>query len=79
MYYYCRVSVFAQDKNNPLLKFDTSKMETTILVHKSPVVDVQNYNEKTINTFAFYQAYKAIAQGDLRKKIIAITKLKSAK
>ena len=71
------VSVFAQDKNNPLLKFDTSKMETSVLVHKSPVDDVQNYNEKTINTFAFYQAYKAIAQGDLEKRLLPLQNLKA--
>ena len=71
------ISVFAQDKNNPLLKFDTSKMETSVLVHKSPVVDIQIYNEKTINKFAFYQAYKAIAQGDIDKRLAPLQSLKA--
>jgi hypothetical protein len=70
-------SVFAQDKNNPLLKFDTSQMETTVLVPKSPVVDVQTYNDKTINTYVFYQAYKAVAQGDLEKRLVPLQQLKS--
>lgn len=70
------ISIVAQDKKNPLLKFDTSRMETTVLVHKSPVVDIQNYNEKPINTFGFYQAYKAIAQGDLEHRLLPLQRLK---
>lgn len=70
------VCVFAQDKNDPLLKFDTSQMETTVLVPKSPVVDIQSYNKKAINTYAFYQAYKAIAQGDLEKRLVPLQHLK---
>ncbi|WP_323786886.1 T9SS type A sorting domain-containing protein [Psychroserpens sp.] len=71
------VSVFAQDKNNPLLKFDTSQMETTVLVHKSPIVDIQKYNETTSNRFVFYQAYKAIAQGDFEKRLLPLQSLKT--
>jgi pimeloyl-ACP methyl ester carboxylesterase len=71
------ISVVAQDKKNPLLNFDTSNMETSVLVHKSPVVDIQKYNEKTINMYAFYQAYKAIAQGDLSKRLVPLESLKT--
>lgn len=71
------ISVFAQDKNNPLLKFDTSQMETTVLVPKSPVVDIQTYNSKVINSLAFYQAYKVIAQGDLEKGLMPLENLKA--
>ncbi len=71
------ISIFAQDKKNPLLKFDTANMETNVLVHKSPVIDIQSYNEKPIRTFAFYQAYKAIAQGDLEKQLPPLQHLKT--
>lgn len=64
------VSVFAQNKKDPLLKFDTSKMETSVLIHKSPIVDIQTYNEKSINVFEFFQAYKAIAYGDLENRML---------
>ncbi len=70
------LSVVAQDKKDPLLNFDTSKMETSVLVHKSPVVNLQNYNEKAINVFAFYQAYKAMSQGDLDKRLLPLEHLK---
>ncbi|MFK7782530.1 T9SS type A sorting domain-containing protein [Psychroserpens sp.] len=70
------VSLFAQNKKDPLLKFDTSEMETSVLVHKSPIIDIHSYNEKTINTFAFYQAYKAIAHGDLDKQLPKLQTLK---
>lgn len=70
------ISIFAQDKKNPLSKFNASQMETTVLVHKSPVVDIHNYNVKTVNTFDFYQAYKAIAQGDLDKRLLPLENLK---
>lgn len=71
------ISVFAQDKNNPILKFDTSKMETSVLVPKSPIVDIQTYNSKIVNSLDFYQAYKAIAQGDLNKGLMPLENLKS--
>lgn len=70
------ISVFAQNKKDPLLKFDTSNMETSVLVHKSPIVDIQKYNEKSINTYEFYQAYKAIAHGDLNKQLLSLESLK---
>ena len=70
------ISVFAQDKKDPLLKFDISKMETSVLVHKSPLVDLDTYNEKTIHLYDFYQAYKAISQGDLEKRLVPLESLK---
>lgn len=71
------LSVVAQDKKDPLSNFNTSKMETSVLVHKSPVVDIQNYNEQVINVFDFYQAYKAISQGDLDKRLLPLESLKT--
>lgn len=69
-------SAFSQDKKNNLLKFDTSGMKTTILTHKSPVVDILKYNENTINSFSFYQAYKAMAHGDLLERLIPLEAIK---
>ena len=70
------ISMFAQDKKDPLLKFDTSNMETSVLVHKSPIVDIDTYNEKAIDVYDFYQAYKAISQGDLEKRLLPLKSLK---
>ena len=70
------VSVFSQDKKNALLKFDTSDMETSILVHKSPVTDITLYNQQTNNNYDFFQAYKAISQGDLQQRVLPLQNLK---
>lgn len=69
-------SVFSQDKKNNMLKFDTSGMKTAILMHKSPVVNILNYNDNTINTYSFYQAYKAMAQGDLLERLLPLESIK---
>ncbi|HLV38204.1 T9SS type A sorting domain-containing protein [Xanthomarina sp.] len=70
------VGAFSQTKN-ALQKFDTSSMETSVLAHKSPIVDISNYNEKTINNYNFFQAYKAIEHGDLQKRFSPLESLKS--
>ncbi|MEY8847848.1 T9SS type A sorting domain-containing protein [Psychroserpens sp. XS_ASV72] len=70
------ISVFPQKQKNPFQNFDTSKMETTVLVQKSPVVDIQSYNDKVNNKYAFYQAYKAIAQGDFQKHLLPLEHIK---
>src|SRR5690554_107734 len=69
------LSTFSQTKN-ALQKFDTSSMQTSVLAHKSPVVDISNYNEKPINNYNFYQAYKAIEHGDLQKRLSPLESLK---
>ncbi|HCY82311.1 MAG TPA: hypothetical protein DHV22_12285, partial [Xanthomarina gelatinilytica] len=51
-------SVFAQDKKQALQKFDVSDMETSVLITSSPIFELETYNEKTINNYNFYQAYK---------------------
>ncbi|MFD2822996.1 T9SS type A sorting domain-containing protein [Lacinutrix iliipiscaria] len=70
------ISLYSQDKKNALNKFDTSGMETTILVHKSPISDITTYNEKVINSFSFYQAYKSIAQADLNQRLSPLENIK---
>ncbi|MCB0383255.1 MAG: hypothetical protein KDD05_08145, partial [Psychroserpens sp.] len=77
--FFASITVVAQDKTNPLLNFDTAKMQTSVLVHKSPVVDLQGLNNKTVNLFDFYQAYKAISFGDLEKRLLPLEHLKVLK
>ncbi|WP_417867083.1 T9SS type A sorting domain-containing protein [Xanthomarina gelatinilytica] len=69
-------SVFAQDKKQALQKFDVSDMETSVLITSSPIFELETYNEKTINNYNFYQAYKAIAHGDLQNRFLPLEHLK---
>ncbi|MCX7550816.1 T9SS type A sorting domain-containing protein [Xanthomarina sp. F2636L] len=68
--------IFAQDTKNAFQKLDISDMETSVLVANSPIVDVVSYNTKPINNYNFYQAYKAIVQGDLEKRYAPLENLK---
>ncbi|WP_188462613.1 T9SS type A sorting domain-containing protein [Bizionia arctica] len=70
------VSVFSQDKKNAFEKFDVSDMETSVLIPNSPITDLETYNERTVNNYNFYQAYKAIVQGDLEKRYLPLENLK---
>jgi hypothetical protein len=70
------VSVFSQDKKNALLKFDVSDMETSVLIPSSPITDLDIYNEIIINNYSFYQAYKAIVQGDIQNRYLPLENLK---
>lgn len=67
---------FAQNKKNILDKFDTSGMSTNVLIQESPLINLDNYNKKNINTYQFYQAYKAIALGDLQQRFQPLQTLK---
>ncbi|OBX21430.1 MULTISPECIES: T9SS type A sorting domain-containing protein [Bizionia] len=69
------VSVFSQNQK-AFEKFDTKGMETSILVPQSPVVDITDYNNKPINTYSFYQAYKTIAQNDFQDRFKPLSSLK---
>ncbi|NRA93768.1 MAG: T9SS type A sorting domain-containing protein [Psychroserpens sp.] len=71
------VTLFAQEKVDPLQRFDTSAMQTNVLVFQSPIVDIQTYNEKTIDLYSFYQAYKSIDQGDLEGRLFPLDQLKT--
>ena len=69
-------TLLAQDKDDPFKKFNTTEMETNILVLQSPVADIQSYKHKTVDLFAFYQVYKSIAQGDFDKRLVPLEQLK---
>lgn len=69
------VGAFSQTKN-ALQKFETSSMETSVLAHKSPIVDITDYNDKVVNNYNFYQAYKAIEHGDMQKRLYPLESLK---
>src|SRR5690606_10182459 len=70
------VSIIAQDKKESLQKFDVSDMETSVLITSSPIIELETYNEKTINNYNFYQAYKAIVHGDLQNRFLPLKHLK---
>ncbi|PWK19158.1 T9SS type A sorting domain-containing protein [Xanthomarina spongicola] len=70
------VSVFSQNKKNALQKFDVSDMETSVLIPSSPITNLDVYNEKTVTNYSFYQAYKAIVQGDLENRYFPLDNLK---
>jgi triacylglycerol esterase/lipase EstA (alpha/beta hydrolase family) len=69
-------SIFSQDQKNAFQKFNVSDMETSVLIPSSPIIDFDIYNEKIINNYSFYQAYKAIAQGDLQNRYLPLENLK---
>ncbi|MFC5196448.1 T9SS type A sorting domain-containing protein [Bizionia hallyeonensis] len=69
------ISAFSQN-NKAFEKFDTKGMETSILVPQSPIVNITDYNNKTINTYSFYQAYKTIAQNDFQDRFKPLSSLK---
>lgn len=70
---------FGQEKENILKKFDTSGMETEILVQKSPLINIQSYQEKNNDVYGFFQAYKTIQQSDLLNRFPSLEKLKQDK
>ncbi|MFD2543453.1 T9SS type A sorting domain-containing protein [Lacinutrix gracilariae] len=69
------ISLCAQQKK-AFQKFDTSDMETSVLTQNQLAEDITNYNQKKINHFQFYQAYKTIAQGDLQERLLPLQSLK---
>ncbi len=68
--------IYSQNKN-PFQKFNTLGMETSVLIPSSPILDIIDYNKKTINTSNFYQAYKAIAHGDLQNRLKPLSSIKA--
>lgn len=51
---------------------DKSDMETTILFLNFPVIDINDYQNSSINYYSFLQAYKAIANHDLQKRLTEV-------
>ena len=70
---------YAQINRETLKNFDTSGMETDFLVPSSPVVNLLDLNQTTINTYDFFQAYKGLTQGDLDQQLSSLDLLKEAK
>ncbi|MGY0393252.1 T9SS type A sorting domain-containing protein [Bizionia sp. KMM 8389] len=71
------ITGFSQDKK-AFSQFDTSGMKTDILIPQSPVIDITEYNQKSITLYNFYQAYKAVQQNDFRNRLKPLSTLKSA-
>lgn len=67
----------AQKKENILKKFDTSKMETSVLVQKSPLINIQDYQHNFTNVYGFFQTYKTIQQGSLITNFKTLSLLKN--
>jgi len=68
--------VLSQSKKDVYKKFDTTGMKTSILVHKSPIIDIFSLEKKESNTFNFYQAYKTVSQSDLQNRLLPLSSLK---
>ncbi len=70
-------TVFSQKNKFDLLKnFDKSEMQTSILYQKSPLIDIQQYANETINIYDFYQVYKDLFQYDFKKRYAPLKNLK---
>ena len=51
-------------------------MKTSILVQKSPLINLENYNTNRNNIYNFYQGFKAISQSDLQNRLVDLSVLK---
>jgi pimeloyl-ACP methyl ester carboxylesterase len=54
-------------------------MKTSILYQKSPIIDIEQYAQRSINTIAFYQVYKDLFQFDFENRYISLNSLKEKK
>jgi hypothetical protein len=54
---------------NPLNTLDKSDLQTDILFATFPVVNLNEYQHLTANTYSFYQAYNAIKANDLQQRL----------
>lgn len=67
------ITTFSQSKQ--LAKFDASGMETSFLFES--MYDVNFFNNNSLNTHLFFQAYKALKNGDLENKLEPLSEIKS--
>ena len=67
---------FSQTKHNILERFDTSNLETSILVQENPLVSIQKYQDVPNSVYDFYQAYKTIQQHDFLQRLPSLEALK---
>lgn len=75
----CILSVFysfsQKNKKTILENFDKTGMETSIL-YLMPT-ELEKYNNKSANTYNFYQIYKSISQSDLNKRLPSLSEFKN--
>lgn len=69
------LKIYSQHKL--LNKFDTNGMETSILYQESPLINIQKYQNRPINTYNFYQAYKDLFQNNFKKRYAPLDSLKN--
>ncbi|MEZ4801933.1 MAG: T9SS type A sorting domain-containing protein [Gelidibacter sp.] len=62
---------------NPLSTLDKSDMETDILFATFPVINLNDYQSLTSNTYSFYQAYDAVKNNDLLQRFSDVSRLKA--
>lgn len=61
---------------NPLSTLDKTDMETDILFATFPVLNLNDYQNATTNTYSLYQAYNAIKKNDLQSRFASVEFLK---
>lgn len=67
------ITSFSQ-KNTVFQNFDTTGMETTILVQKSPLFNLET--NKISDVYSFYQTFKTISQSDFKHRLVNVSHLK---
>ena len=70
------VSLFSQNINDVLPKFNKKGMETDILYNPAGVSNIEKINYKKQNIYDFYQVYKSISFSDYKERYNKLEKIK---
>ena len=70
------VSLFSQNINDILPKFNKKGMETDILYNPAGVSNIEKINDKQQNLYDFYQVYKSISFSDFKQRYNELEKIK---
>ena len=70
------VSMFSQNINDILPKFNKKGMETDILYNPAGVSNIEKINDKKQNLYDFYQVYKSISFSDFKQRYNELEKIK---
>ena len=70
------VSLFSQNINDILPKFNKKGMETDILYNPAGVSNIEKINDKKQNLYDFYQVYKSISFSDFKQRYSELEKIK---
>jgi hypothetical protein len=70
------VSLFSQNINDILPKFNKKGMETDILYNPAGVGNIEKINDKKQNLYDFYQVYKSISFSDFKQRYNELEKIK---